>query len=132
MAEQEATPLEGDVTSLSSRTSTNEEACLSPSPESLDDPERKFKMGKFPARHVPDGRTSARTGLPFMAYKKPEAVAVNSKESGERILKDKKLQVRMSRNYYQGTIRDCGHQWTNPQLTKILNSTSLDKNFIAA
>ncbi|CAB4031000.1 arginine-glutamic acid dipeptide repeats -like [Paramuricea clavata] len=92
MAEQEATPLEGDVTSLSSRTSTNEEACLSPSPESLDDPEREFKMGKFPARHVPDGRTSARTGLPFMAYKKPEAAAVNSKESGERILKDKKLQ----------------------------------------
>ena len=24
------------------------------------------------------------------------------------------------------------HQWTIPQLTKILNSTSLDKNFITA
>ncbi len=101
MVEQEATPLEGDVTSVSSRTSTNEEACPSPSPESLDDPERECKTGKFPARNVPDGKTSARTCLPFMACKKPVVATVNSKESGERILKEKRPEVRMSRDYCQ-------------------------------
>lgn len=101
MAEQEATPLEGDVISVSSRTSTIEEPCPCPSPEPLNEPERKRKYGQFPARNVSDGRTSARTCLPFTLCKKPEMVAVNSKDIGERILKEKKLEVRMSRDYYQ-------------------------------
>ena len=101
MAEQEATPVEGDVISVSSRTSTMEEPCPCPSPEALDEPERKCKHGQFPARNVSDGRTCARTGLPFTFYKKPEMVAVNSKDIGDRILKDKKLEVRISRDYCQ-------------------------------
>ena len=102
MGEQEATPLEGDVISVSSRTSTIEEPCPCPSPEPLDEPERKCTLGQFPARNVSDGRTSARTDLPFTFNKKPETVAGHSKDSGERMLKDKKLEVRMSRDYYQG------------------------------
>ena len=94
MAEQDATPVEGDVTSVSSRTSMNEEACPSPSPESIEHPERERKWGKFPARNVSDGRTTARTCLPWFAFKKPEVPAVNSKDSGERILKDKNSEVR--------------------------------------
>lgn len=102
MVEQEQTPLEGDFTSVSSRTSTNEESPPSPSPESVDEPERETdrKTGKFPARNVPDGQTCARTGLPYMAYKKPEVASVNTKETGERLLRDKKHEVSISRDYY--------------------------------
>ncbi|XP_028393686.1 arginine-glutamic acid dipeptide repeats protein-like [Dendronephthya gigantea] len=87
MVEQVATPLGGDVTSISSRTSTNEETCLSPSPESIDDAERVIDSGKFAARNVPDGKSCARTGLPFTC-KKLEKTAV----TGDRSLKEKKIE----------------------------------------
>ena len=95
MAEQEATPVEGDVTSVSSKTSTYEEACPCPMPESLDHPECERQSGKFPARNVSDGKTSARTCLPWFAFKKSHVATASSKESGERTLKDRKMEVRM-------------------------------------
>jgi hypothetical protein len=40
-----------------------------------------------------------------MACKKPVVATVNSKESGERILKEKRPEVRMSRDYCQGVFQ---------------------------
>lgn len=100
MVEQVATPPGGDVTSISSRTSTNEEACPSPSPESIYDPERKIfreldkvVRGTFAARNVPDGKSCARTGLPFTCEKLEKAA-----ETGDRSLKEKKVEVNVIRS----------------------------------
>lgn len=85
--------VEADAISVSSRTSTNEEPRSSPSPKIIDLPEQECDKGRFPARKVENGETCARTGLPFIANKKPDVVEEDREQTGEKKLKEKK-QVR--------------------------------------
>ena len=93
--DQDPVAMEADVASISSTASPNEEARASPSPEIIDLPEHECHVGKFPARKVVDGETSARTNLPFISTRKPPAIVEDNstKQNVEKRTKEKKSEV---------------------------------------